>query len=58
VTTPLLVDAIEAARLLCVSPRTLWGITSPRGDLAAVRIGRSVRYARQDLDEWITRHRK
>jgi excisionase family DNA binding protein len=54
----LLVDAGEAARLLCVSPRTLWGLTAPRGDLPAVRIGaRAVRYNREDLAEWIARHR-
>jgi hypothetical protein len=49
----LLVPATEAARLLSVSPRTLWGITSPRGSLPVVRIGARCLYDRSDLSNWI-----
>ena len=38
----------EAARLLGISPRTVWNLTAT-GQLLAVRIGRSVRYSIGDL---------
>ena len=45
----LLVTAREAARMLSISERTLWGSTIPK-----VRIGqRGVRYDVQDLFAWI-----
>ena len=53
---PLLVDAAEAARLLAISPRTLWTLTRA-GQLPAVRIGRAVRYAVADLLGWIERQK-
>lgn len=46
---PLLVTPIEAAKLLSVSPRKLWGMTAPRGPLPVVRLGRTVRYSVGDL---------
>ena len=49
----LLVTVREAARMLAISPRALWGITAPRGELPAVRLGRSVRYDLADLRRWI-----
>jgi excisionase family DNA binding protein len=53
-TTPqLLLTAREAAAALAVSPRTLWGLTYPRGPLPAVRLGRSVRYPADALRAWI-----
>jgi excisionase family DNA binding protein len=51
---PLLVDAAEAARLLCVSPRTVWSLTQ-RGELPACRIGRLVRYDPRDLAAYVER---
>ena len=48
----LLVTVEEAARLLSVSPRTLWGMTQ-RGEIPRVRIGRSVRYDPADLRNWV-----
>jgi len=48
----LLVDAREAARLLSVSPRTLWAMTH-QGDLPCVRIGRLVRYDVAGLTRWV-----
>ena len=47
----------EAAELLGLSERTVWENTAPRGDLPAVRIGRSVRYSKTDLTDFIKRHR-
>ncbi|MBX3426608.1 MAG: helix-turn-helix domain-containing protein [Pirellulales bacterium] len=55
----LLVDAREAARMLSVSPRKLWGMTfedSP--GLPFVRCGRLVRYSPDDLRQWIDAQRK
>jgi excisionase family DNA binding protein len=46
----------EAAVILRVSPRTLWGLTN-NGDLRCVKIGRSVRYDRRDLAAYIKRQR-
>ena len=52
-----LLTAREAAAFLRLSERTVWEITGPRGDLPAVRIGRSVRYSKTDLTDFIKRHR-
>jgi hypothetical protein len=54
---PLVVDAVEVARLIAISPRSLWAATAPRGDLPCIRIGRMVRYRPQDLQDWLERHR-
>ena len=48
----LLVDTNEAARMLSIAPRTLWGLTAS-GDIPCIRIGRSVRYDPRDLRVWI-----
>lgn len=49
----LLVTPREAARMLSVSERTLWGLTK-RGEVPAVRVGvRSVRYSIAALQAWI-----
>lgn len=53
---PLLVDAKEAARLLCVSPRKLWSLTAS-AQILPIRIGRLVRYAVADLQAFIERQR-
>ncbi len=50
----MLLTAREAARVLAISPRTLWSHTKT-GQIPAVRIGRSVRYAVTDLQAWIDR---
>jgi excisionase family DNA binding protein len=54
---PLLLTAREAARLLSISPRTLWTLTN-RGELPAVRIGRAIRYDPVDLRHWIERQKQ
>ena len=53
---PLLVTSREAARILAVSERTLWGLAD-RGEIPRVRIGRAVRYDVRDLDVWIQRNK-
>jgi excisionase family DNA binding protein len=55
---PILVAGPEAARLLAISPRTLWTLTD-RGEVPCVRIGRrSVRYAVADLRAYVERLRQ
>jgi hypothetical protein len=49
----------EAAKALGISPRTLWGLTSPRGPIPCVRIGhggrQNVLYPVADLQAWLSR---
>lgn len=57
--TPLLVTARDAARMLAVSPRKLWGMTFEQTpSLPHVRCGRLVRYSPDDLRQWIEAQRK
>ena len=49
----LLIAARDAARMLSVSERTLWGITHPRGSLMPVRIGSRCLYSPDALRSWI-----
>jgi excisionase family DNA binding protein len=51
VSETLLVDSREAARMLGVSPRTLWTLTS-EGRIRPVRIGRLVRYSHDTLRQF------
>jgi excisionase family DNA binding protein len=44
----------EAAKVLSISPRTLWELTR-RGAVECVRCGRSVRYSRAALEAFISR---
>jgi excisionase family DNA binding protein len=48
----LLVNAAEAARLLAVSERTLWSLTSS-GEIPAVRVRRCLRYAVRELEIYV-----
>ena len=51
-TEPLLVKPPEAARLLGLSPRTLWSLTK-MGKIPHIRLGeRSVRYSRMALADF------
>lgn len=50
--TPQLLPPRDAARAMSISERTLFTLTK-RGDLPAVRIGRSVRYDPADLQRFI-----
>jgi hypothetical protein len=51
---PLLVSHREAAKMLSISDRTLWGLTAPRGPIPCVRFGRLVRYSVDDLNAAIS----
>ena len=48
----LLLDPREAAEVLSISERHLWGLTAS-GTIPCIRIGRSKRYCVDDLREWI-----
>ena len=49
---PLLVDSRTAARMLAVSPRTLWSLTRQK-TIQIVRIGRAVRFAVSELQRFV-----
>lgn len=49
----LLIDSKQAARLLKVSPRTLWQMQSTGRMPAPVRIGRAVRWSLDVLKRWV-----
>ena len=51
---PLLVGPKEAARLLDVSPRKLWTMTQ-QGRIAHLKFGRLVKYAIDDIRDFIAR---
>jgi excisionase family DNA binding protein len=53
---PLLVDRHEAARLLGVSPKTIFTMTK-EGQLPSVPVRRAVRYSVADLTAWIAARR-
>lgn len=55
-TQRLLLTPREAAKALAICEKTLWSLTK-RGELPAVRLGRSVRYAISDLEAFIARRR-
>jgi len=45
----------EVAAILRISPRTLWGITYPRGALHSVRVGGCVRYRPSEVQRYLAR---
>lgn len=51
-----LLKALDAAKALAISPRKLWGLTQ-NGEVKCIRIGRSVRYAPEDLMAFIATKR-
>lgn len=55
--TGLLVNPTLAARMLGISPRTLWMLTNTQ-QVPHVRIGRCVRYPVDQLQAWIQQHTK
>lgn len=48
----LLLDPLEAAAALKISPRTLWSLTKA-GRIPCIRIGRQIRYGVAVLERWI-----
>jgi excisionase family DNA binding protein len=53
VTQPLLIDSRQVGELLNLSTRTVWRLLSAGKLPQPVRIGRSVRWSRSDLETWI-----
>ena len=53
----LLLTPQEAANVLAISPRKLWGMTAS-GEIPHVRLGRCVRYPVADLRDWIDEQKK
>jgi excisionase family DNA binding protein len=49
---PLLLRPQEAAEVLGISSRKLWGMTAS-GEIPCIRLGRCVRYSVDDLRLWI-----
>jgi len=49
----LLVPPPDAAGMLSISERSLWGRTAPRGPIPCVRIGSSVRYSPELLRDYL-----
>jgi len=54
---PMLLRPQEAAKLLAISPRKLWQLTN-MGEVPVVRIGRSLRYPREELRAWISKRQR
>ena len=52
--TPQLLSEPDAAKYLSISPRTLWSLRV-NGEIAFLRIGRSIRYDLADLQAFIER---
>jgi hypothetical protein len=56
---PLALRPREAAKSLSISPRTLWGLTAPRGPIRCIRLGtgkrKTVLYRVADLNDWLAR---
>ncbi len=46
---PVAVPSRDMAKMLSISERALWSLTSPRGPVPVLRIGRSVRYVPSDV---------
>ena len=49
---PILLKPSEAAELLRVCPKTLY-LAERKKQLRSVRLGRSLRYRRSDLEAWV-----
>lgn len=56
VTAPRLLYPSQAAKYLAIGTRKLWSLTNS-GEIRCVRIGKAVRYALEDLDEWVDEKR-
>ena len=54
---PLLLTPNEAAKMLCISARTLWDLKE-NGKIRSIRINRLVRYDPQDLIAYIEKQKK
>jgi hypothetical protein len=56
---PLSLRPRDAAKALGISPRTLWGLTAPRGPIPCLRVGngkrQTVLYPVAELQAWLSR---
>jgi excisionase family DNA binding protein len=50
---PLLIPVREVARMLGISPRSVWRLHRTRKLIAPVKIGGSVRWRRDELQRWV-----
>lgn len=48
-----LLTAKHVAKLLQISPRTLWRLVSAGGIINPIRLGHSVRWRKDELMQWI-----
>jgi excisionase family DNA binding protein len=55
--TQLLLTPKQAAEVLAISERKLWAMKAS-GEIAYLKIGRSVRYSSDDLKKWIDNKKK
>ena len=53
----LLLDPREAAHLLAISERKLWGMTANH-EIPHIRLGRCLRFSVKDLERWIDEHKE
>lgn len=52
----LLLTNIQAAEVLSISPRTLWGLTSPRGPIPCIKLGNRMLYPYDVLRDWVAKN--
>jgi excisionase family DNA binding protein len=52
-TTPLLISVAEVARMLSISPRTVWRLLSTGKIIRPIRLGGAVRWRYDDVVRWI-----
>ena len=52
---PILINTAAAAKMLSVSPRTLWNWTAS-GEIQCVRKGKVLRYDPEVLRQWVSAH--
>ncbi len=52
---PLLISAVQAAKELGISPRSLWTLTRA-GTIPFIQLGRRVMYSPSSLQDWIARN--
>ena len=52
---PLLLKAEEVARMLAISPRTLWRLVSAEGFPQPIHLGGSTRWRASEVAAWVER---
>jgi excisionase family DNA binding protein len=50
---PVLLSARQVAKLLQISQRTLWRLLSAGAIISPVKLGRSVRWRKDELIQWV-----